>query len=127
MLKEYRNDFICDLAETYGIYDYSSLPVSTLTTLLKGLRDDSRIMLKISGRKIPFETELTAAMVDRLSYLVWAKTKDATKNRNRPKSIIEIIYKDDKNDKNENAVFASGEEFMAARRKLLGEQECQQH
>ena len=34
---------ICDLAETYQIYDYRRLPVQTVAVFSLGLRDNSRI------------------------------------------------------------------------------------
>lgn len=39
---------ICDLAETYHIYDMRSLPLRTVATLSAGLREDSRIVLLAS-------------------------------------------------------------------------------
>ena len=57
-----------------------------------------------------------AAMVDKLSQLLWTKTKDAQHNRNRPKSILDLlenppekIYKS----------FSSIEEFERKRAELL--------
>lgn len=41
--------FICDMAETYRIYDYRSLPISYIATLAAGLRKDSRIKSELSG------------------------------------------------------------------------------
>ena len=49
MLTFDRNALICDLAETYHIYDYRALPVMTLVALVSGLRPDSRIKMKMSG------------------------------------------------------------------------------
>ena len=36
-----REALLCDLAETYGIYDVRALPVSTLAVLASGLRENS--------------------------------------------------------------------------------------
>ena len=33
----------CDLAETYGIYDINTLPISKIAIFAKGLREKSRI------------------------------------------------------------------------------------
>lgn len=79
--------FICDMAETYGIFDYRALPVSTLATLASGLRDDSRIKMCLSGCKLPRSEMLLAAAVDRLSLIVWFLSK----NSERPKSILGIL------------------------------------
>lgn len=42
----------------------------------------------------PFETMLLASAVDKLSLLLWVKTKDGAKNRNRPKMILEMLQTD---------------------------------
>lgn len=63
---------ICDLAETYHIYDYRALPVRTLAELVCGLRDDSRVMQKISG--LPDRLHLMAYIADRLTNIAWMLT-----------------------------------------------------
>lgn len=82
---------ICDFAETYHIYDYKKLPILTAATLAVGLKDNSRIKMQINGSKVELNTLLAAAMVDRLSFLAWAKTKDGEQNKNRPTSIVEAL------------------------------------
>lgn len=108
---------ICDLAETYHIYDFKTLPTMLVASLSVGLREDSRIKMKISGAKAPAEIILLASMVDKLSLLVWAKTKDAEKGRNRPKSLLSVLYPKETN----NTTYRTGEEFLKARSKLIGE------
>ena len=93
------------------------MPVQLLATLITGLRADSRTMLKISGNKLPQDLTLLAAIVDRLSILVWAKSKDATKGKNKPKMILEEI---NKKPKKQNVVaFEKGKDFDEARKKLI--------
>ena len=94
MLAADEDMLICDLAETYGILDYRALPVRLLATLAAGLRDDSRTKMRISAIRTPQNTLLLAAIVDRLSLLVWAKTKDAQKGRNRPESVLAAVLKE---------------------------------
>jgi hypothetical protein len=91
MIAADRDSLACDLAETYGIFDLQALPASTLAALAVGLRDDSRIKLKIAGEKVPRQDMMQAAMVDRLSLLLWAKTKDGQSGVNRPKSLVDIL------------------------------------
>lgn len=105
-----RDALICDLAETYGIYDLRALPVSTLATLAVGLREDSRIKICISGVKVSRTEMLLAAAVDRLSLLVWAKTENGRNNVNRPKSILDIILGEEEQ-KSDVRSFASAEDF----------------
>ena len=81
--------------------------------------EDSRIKLKMAGQKVKFDTILLASIVDRLSLLVWAKTKDGQNGRNKPKSIVDGINKPVQ--EKEEVVFATSEEFEEVRNKILRE------
>ncbi len=91
MLAANEDALVCDLAETYGIFDYRALPVPLLATLAVGLREDSRIKLHLAGAFAGTDTLLLAAAVDRLSFLAWAKTKDGQVGRKRPASILSAV------------------------------------
>lgn len=108
---------ICDFAETYHIYDYRSLPLKLASILAAGLRDDSRIKTILSGQGVSTETLLQAAMVDALNLLVWSKTKEAQKGRNRPASIVEKLTT--KKPESEIVGFDTVEAFNAAREELI--------
>ena len=111
---------ICDLAETYGVYDYKALPLKTAAALSSGLSDDSRIRMKLSGRRISKNTALLAGILDRLSFLAWAKTKDGVKGINRPESVLAILTGTAEQEKEkETATFRTPEEFEAARKKAI--------
>lgn len=102
---------LCDLAETYHIYTIEGLSCSYLATLVVGLKDNSRIKMKMSGMKIPVETFLMASMVDHLAFLSWTKTKDAEKGKNRPQSILSVLL--GKNDKpKDKRSFTSFDDFL---------------
>jgi hypothetical protein len=118
MICEDEDSLICDLAETYGVFDYRGIPVKLLATLCCGLREDSRIKMKLSGLKIPVETLLLSTAVDKLSFLAWTKTKDAENGDNRPNSITAILlgHKSEK----EIIAFDSAEEFELAKAKAQG-------
>ena len=118
MLAYDRDALICDLAETYHILDYRSIPVGLLSTLAAGLRDDSRIKIKMSGLKISLDTWMRARMVDALSLLVYTKTEDCLKHRNRPKLITEILMQE----KTEDPVrtFTTPEDFENAWKQITG-------
>ena len=94
MLATDETALVCDLAETYGIYDYRSYPATVIATFAVGLRENARIWLKMNKMAYPLETMLLASAVDKLSLLLWAKTKDGAKNRNRPKMILEMLQAD---------------------------------
>ena len=112
---------VCDLAETYQIYDYKQLPLNQVAVFAYGLRDDSRIKQMMSDQIVPLETTLLASIVDRLSLSLWLQTKDGQKGVNRPASIADQLIKRDKseNDGKDYLVFESGEDFENYRKALL--------
>lgn len=117
IIKECEDELICDLAETYNIYDYRGLSPYLVATLTLGLRDNSRVKMKLSGIKVTTETMLNALMVDKLQFLCWTKTKDAQHNRNRPKSILTALMTEEKQ-KDELMSFETIEEYENHMKKL---------
>lgn len=81
MLHVDRDAVICDLAETYHIYDYRALPVMTLAVLCCGLRDNSRIKMKMAGVTYIAPEFMLARCADALTlvlhYLTAKKGDDA--------------------------------------------------
>lgn len=120
MLSTSEDNLICDFAETYGILDYKALPVSLVATLAAGLRDDSRCKMALSDTRVKTEHILLAAIVDRLSILLWSQSKDARHGRNRPKSIVQTILSSGKADSSVIA-FDTAEDFEAARQRIVEE------
>lgn len=113
---------ICDFAETYGIYDYRKLPLKTAAILASGLRDNSRIKIKLSGLNAAPEVILNAAIADRTGMLVWMQSKDGAKNRNRPASILDKILNPEKK-KEDVTTFATGQDFEDEWNRLLGKED----
>lgn len=111
---------ICDLAETYQIFDYKQLPATLVAVFSCGLRENARIKMRMNNQKVPMEILLLAGMNDRLSLLLWAKTKDGQKGKNRPKSLLEAFGQSSKQEK-EEILFNSGKEFEEARAQLIQE------
>ena len=109
---------ICDLAETYQIYDYRQLPPVRVAVFAYGLRDDSRIKMKLSGQSVPLDTILLAKISDSLSTLVWFQTEDGQKGINRPKMLTDLLL-NAKSDSDIEA-FHSGEDFERERQRLIG-------
>lgn len=64
ILGTYRDALICDLAETYRIYDYHSVPALTLAILVDGLTENSRVGRLRDGRKVSLEALLLANLCD---------------------------------------------------------------
>ena len=119
MLAADKDALVCDLAETYGIFDYRAVPVKLLATLASGLREDSRIKMRLSGSRVPRRDLLLAAAVDRLSLLVWGMSEDAQRGTNRPKSLV-AAFMEETEDSGDVEAFDSAEDFEAAWAKITG-------
>lgn len=119
MLSADRDALVCDLAETYGIFDLRALPASLLATLAVGLRDDSRIKLQLAGARASQMEMLIAAAVDRLSMLLWMQTEDGRNGVNRPKSLVEILIGEE-HDGGAIQTFDSADDFEKEWRRITG-------
>ena len=102
---------LCDLAETYHIYNYKELPCKMVALFSCGLRADSRIKMRMAGEKATRKEILLASIADRLGTLVWFQTKDGAKGINRPESIIETLLGGKREDNSEVMAFDTGEDF----------------
>lgn len=78
---------ICDLMETYHIANMDDYPANFVATLAVGLRDDSRIKMRLKDSKLTLEQGLLVLLLDALRINNWMHTKDAQKKRNMPKSL----------------------------------------
>lgn len=110
---------MCDLAETYSIYDYKSLPLSKVATFAVGLRENSRIKMKMNDIQYPLNTLLLASAVDRLALLVWMNSKDGAKGLNKPKAVLDQLIT--KVSDSDIESFDSPEEFERRRKEILEE------
>lgn len=119
MIQTDEDALICDLAETYGIFDYRQLPADLVAVFAFGLRDDSRIKLAMTNSKVPFETFLLAGVLDRLSALVWFKTTDGQKGINKPLMAAEELAGKTKAKESKEMIFDSGEDFEEYRQQIL--------
>ena len=115
MIRLDEDALICDLAETYHIMDYRSLPVKLVATLSAGLRDNSRIKLKVAESPVDFETIILAAIADNLTLLRAGFSKD---NRTKPFRFTEVIHGEKKT---KAKGFRTAEEFEAALTRIRGE------
>lgn len=83
-----------------------------------GLRDSSRIKTKVSGLVVAPDTFLLASIFDIVNLLLWSRTEDGEKGRNRPTRISANMvseFIDKKINTHETLIFDSAEEFEAAR------------
>lgn len=120
MISQDEDALICDLAETYGIFDYKALPVNLLATLSAGLGANSRSKMLAYGTGATRTELLLAACLDRLSLLWWAQTEDGHANRNKPKSIFAIISGKPEEQKTDVQAFCSADDFIAKWESITG-------
>ncbi len=115
MIELDENALICDLAETYQIYDYRSLPVQLVATLSAGLRGDARIVLKAAGAPASQETIILAAIADNLALLRAGFSKDSNK---KPQLFTDAIFSETKQ---KTKGFRTADAFNAELRRIRGE------
>ena len=109
-----REALICDLAETYRIYDFKSLPLNKVAIFAKGLREDSRIRMKMLQSKFNVKESLLAGILDRLTLILYSKTKDAEKGKNYPKLLLDEAEK-----KEDLQGFMSSEDFEKMKENII--------
>lgn len=107
MLALDRDALICDMAETYRIYDIKDVPAGMLAVLASGLGVNSRIRLKEQGLLAPWDTVLLATLVDMLS------SKDDAVIASR------FFIKKEKTRSETFRVFSSAEDFEKEKARIL--------
>lgn len=117
MLALDKNAVICDLAETYNIYDYKRVPGRLLGILCAGLGESSRIGQKVNGVRGTVTEVLLAQVLDGVRWLCWAKTEDAKKGKNQPKSIASDFFVSEDKDKTKTMTV---DDFEKIRKKVIG-------
>ena len=122
-MAEYRTEVICDLAETYQIFDYRRVPGRLLGTLVTGLGTNSRLKRAMFGieHTVP-DNLLLACILDDLEILKWQRSQDGMKGRNVPEKISYWMLGRDANTKNETQdamKFRTGAEFEAERSRIM--------
>ena len=110
------DEFICDMAETYHIFNWRELPLKTAAVLASGLSQDSRSFRKVHDQKLRSEEYTLLAILDELRILRWIHTTDAQHGRNRPESMLMNLLEPKQN---KTVGFRTAEEFEATRNKIL--------
>ena len=115
------DSLICDLAETYHIFNYRELPSKTVGALACGLRESSRIKMKLSGIERTLEDLILAIIADRLGILICQHNPKATPN-DVPPSIYEKLLNIESGESNNNTMtFTDGADFERYRSSLIGD------
>ncbi|RGD72907.1 hypothetical protein DW687_11735 [Anaerofustis stercorihominis] len=113
MIRIDENSLICDLAETYHIFNYRSLPARMVATFCVGLRNNSRTFKKITDNKILNTETLLALLLD--DFRTFLSLICGEKNKNQ--SAYELLTSEAK--EKSKIGFNSPEEFEKARREIL--------
>ena len=103
---------ICDLAETYHIYRFDDFDAGHIATLAAGLRDDARIVKKITGCELSMAELFAAVTADNLTVLNYGLAGE----KKKPKLFTDNIRLGNEEEKKG---FASGAGFDAWRRSFL--------
>ena len=110
------DDLICDMAETYHIFNWRELPLKTAAVLASGLSQDSRCFRKVNNQKLRSSEYTLLAILDELRIIKWLHTSDAQKGKNRPESVLMSLLEPKKN---KTVGFRTAEEFESVRSKIL--------
>lgn len=89
-----------------------------MTTFLVGLREDSRVVMRLNKRPLTLSQQFSVMQYDLLNMLLWTKTKDAKNNKNKPKSLLDKIMHPEVKEKVNS--YSSGKEFEEAYRRIVG-------
>lgn len=111
------DSLICDLAETYQIYNMRELSLFQVATFSCGLRENSRIRQEMAGIDYSVDSLLLASCADSLQFLAWCQTENAAQNINRPKSLLSIFMGQDES--SDNISFTSPEEYERCRNEMI--------
>lgn len=109
-------ELVCDFAETYHILDFKSLPVHLAAILAVGMRDESRIKMKLRGDSLSRGDGLLAMIYDLFAGYIWAI---AGGKGDRPASVYGMMS-GEKEASGSIRGFETPEEFEEERKKLLG-------
>lgn len=109
---------MCDLAETYGIYDYTQLPLMKVAVFAYGLSDDSRIKRRFSNQSVTLDTLILASVYDQLNALIYAFSN---RKGTEPVSLTDTLMDRPTQSTKKEHAFYSREDFDQARSRLLEE------
>lgn len=105
----------CDLAETYNVFGFDSLPIEQVAMLAAGLREDSRIKQKMSGLSFAPKQLILSHLADTASSVLYTLTRGGI---GEPYMFMEHI-KESKQKESEG--FNTGQEFLDFWRKNVME------
>ena len=93
--------------------------MQTVAVFSYGLRNDSRIKMKMRGDSYKLTELLLAMIYDRTAILQWYGSENGRRGVDPPEPITAKLLGIDSKDDSDIASFASGEDYEARRAKLL--------
>ena len=120
MLELNEDALICDLAETYHVLDYRSLPLKLVAALSVGLREESRIKMLASGMHVSQDTLLLASIADRVEMFRYGFTEAAKQGKKPPALLVDALVGESNNKPSGVVKFQTAEEFDKALARLRG-------
>lgn len=113
-----KNALICDLAETYHIYDYRRLTVQQLAVFSLGLDNRSRIKRKMQGITCDLDEMYYALIIDSINSLTYAYAlAHGGKQAEKPVSIYNSLVQRAKKKASDIRAFDSIEAYEAYRKR----------
>lgn len=107
---------ICDLAETYGILDYTKIRPDTLATLVLGLGYDSRVKRKLRDDPLTYNQALLALIFDALRTIAF--NQGHKKGAKKPESLFKHLT-EKKEEKEELMKFETPEDYEKWRKEHI--------
>ena len=82
-----------------------------VATLVVGLNEHSRIKRKLADNPLTLEQSLLALLCDGIHTIIWQRTKDGSKGKNKPESLFKKLMGIDKKPKKELMSFKTVEDY----------------
>lgn len=118
MVGRCEEELICDMAETYHVFNWRELPLKTAAILASGLPQDSRSRMKLSGQKLKTTESMLLALLDDLRTLTWAFLQAHSETKiPAPRSVLKQALEHDQQPK--VLSFRTPEEFELRRRQII--------
>lgn len=117
MLAEDKDALVCDMAETYGIFDFCQVPIQTLATLAAGLHEESRIKMRIAGKNRISPLFAYVRIADTLTMILHVLS--AKKGAEMPELLEDYMIGKPNKKEEKLKGFKSIDEFEAARRGFI--------
>lgn len=120
-VKNNEDALICDLAETYQIYDWKSYHVSFIAILAAGLRQNSRSRMALDSVQADLNGSLLAIIHDDLQNLIYVtQSAHSRKKLKKPEYITDKIIHGVHKQATEYQGYESSEDYEKAWERLAG-------